>query len=414
MTLTKLLIYIAIFATALLVVSLVRGKSKQPVVNWIQFFVGGLFIFSGAVKAIDPVGTAIKMEEYFEIFVKFAPAFKALWHFLAHSALQVSIIFIVLEIVLGFTLLIGKYIQTTVWMLVGIIFFFTFLTGFSHFTGEVTDCGCFGDFMKLTPWVSFKKDILLTVLILILLVGRKRIASHFKRDNNSGRWTVLAFTALCIWFTLSNYYDLPVKDFRAYKIDTFVPKCIESVPDKIKSTYTYKNNATGEEKEFVNVFPKPYDAWTYVSTVDVIVEEGKEAKCTDFNVRNDEGVDIVNSLFQTDSVVMMITSANLSKASREGFERLTKLAIEASEGDNEIMVVGITGSSLTEAKSLRHDLGLPINFYTMDEVPIKTMNRSNPGLVVMVKGKIDGKWHHRKVSTLSKMGVVTKIIEISN
>jgi hypothetical protein len=405
MTITKLVIYIAIFASLLLVVAMVRGKTKNLLVNWIQFAVGGLFIFSGVVKAIDPVGTAIKMEEYFEVFVEYTPALKGFWHFFAHQALAVSVLFIVLEIILGVTLLLGKYKKATVWLLLLIIIFFTFLTGFSHFEGKVTDCGCFGDFLKLTPWQSFLKDIVLTVLIVILFIGRKHIAGHY--EEGQGNWVVAGFTLIVFWFTLSNYYDLPVKDFRAYKKGTDIKKCMTLPPDAkkpvIEITYIYRNKASGEEKEFVNSFPEDFQAWEYVDRKDKVIEKGDEPKCKDFIISDIDGNDVTQDILNMDGFVFVVTSFDLSRANRKGLESVTKVANEALAWGEGMTVIGITGSSLDDAEAVRHDLGLPITFYNLDAVPIKTMNRSNPGVVVLQKGTVIGKWHHRKAKSMDKM-----------
>ncbi len=133
----------------------------------VRYLVGALFIFSGVVKAIDPAGTAIKMEEYFEVFATYVPKLEFLWHFFAQQALIIATIMIVLEIILGITLILGIWKKFTLGSLVAIIIFFTFLTWFSAKTGKVTDCGCFGDFIKLTPTQSYHKDLVLCVLILI-------------------------------------------------------------------------------------------------------------------------------------------------------------------------------------------------------------------------------------------------------
>ncbi len=271
MTITKLFIYIAIAAIVILIAAILGKKSKNPIINWVQFFVGGLFIFSGVIKAIDPVGTAIKMEEYFEVFITYTPFLEGVWHFFAKNALAVSIFMIVLEIYLGIALLVGKFIKSTIGLLLAIIVFFTFLTGFSHFTQKVTDCGCFGDFMKLTPYQSFMKDIFLTVLILILLIGRKQIATLTK--DGIGTLVVVLGTIVATWFCFSNYYDLPIKDFRAYKIGVNIPTCMTLPPDAkkaiVETTFIYKKNDTGEEiiLTMADLGTADFDALTYVNRV---------------------------------------------------------------------------------------------------------------------------------------------------
>ncbi|MEZ5009876.1 MAG: hypothetical protein R2753_17130 [Chitinophagales bacterium] len=402
MTITKLFIYIGIVALVILIGAMATRKSKNLFINWIQFFVGGLFIFSGVIKAIDPVGTAIKMEEYFEVFIEYTPFLTGMWHWFAHHALAVSIFMIVLEIYLGVALLLGKFIKSTLGLLIAIIVFFTFLTGFSHFTQKVTDCGCFGDFMKLTPYQSFMKDILLTVLILIVFFGRKKLAELGK--GNVGTAIVGLATVASIWFSFYNYNNLPVKDFRAYKIGTNIPDCMTLGPDAkqsiIEITYIYKNKSTGEVKDFVGEWPEDFSQWDFVERKDKIIQKGDEPKCKDFLITDLDGNEVTDDILSTEKL-FVITSFNIDRANRKGFERITALAKEAEQ--NGYTVIGLTGSFLEDMEALRHDLGLPATFYNLDGTPIKTMNRSNPGLMLLDNGNIIGKWHHRNVKSFNKL-----------
>ncbi len=402
MTITKYIIFVAIVALLILVGALSAKKTKNLVVNWVQFFVGFFFIVSGFIKAIDPVGTAIKMEEYFEVFIEYTPFLTQIWHFFAEQALAVSIIMIVLEIVLGITLILGIYINFTLISLAAIIVFFTFLTGFSHVTQKVTDCGCFGDWMKLTPLISFKKDILLTVLIGILIFGRKQIAVLTKGSMGS-ILTVIA-TVVTIWFTFYNYNNLPVKDFRAYKIGTNIPECTQLPPDAkqtiIEITYVYKNNESGEVRDFVGEWPEDFSKWEFVERIDKVLQKGDEPKCKDFEITDING-DVVTDKILTSEKLFVITSFDIERSSLKGFERITAMAKEAEQ--NGYKVIGLTGSFLEDMEALRHELGLPATFYNLDATPIKTMNRSNPGLILLEKGSILGKWHHKNVKSLDKV-----------
>ncbi len=175
MTIYTLFGSIGVIALLTTIVTQLSNKTQSWPVSFFRFFVGFLLIFSGVVKAIDPVGTAIKMEEYFDIFHEYVPFLGFLWTILAHNALVFSVFMIVLEIFLGFGFVLGVYRKFTLWASIGMMVFFTALTGFSHITGKVTDCGCFGDFIKLVPKTSFFKDIILTVMLLILYFGREKI-----------------------------------------------------------------------------------------------------------------------------------------------------------------------------------------------------------------------------------------------
>src|SRR5687768_10469856 len=142
-----------------------------------RFFVGGLFIFSGLIKLNDPVGTKIKMEEYFGVFAEdFGSFFSAFIPF----AMEIGMIMIILEIVLGVAVLIYYRMNITTVLLLLIMVFFTFLTFYSAYFNKVTDCGCFGDAIKLTPWESFYKDIILMIPVLHLRSEERRVGKEVR------------------------------------------------------------------------------------------------------------------------------------------------------------------------------------------------------------------------------------------
>src|SRR6185436_4478897 len=162
-------------------------------VNIIRIFVGLLFIFSGLVKANDPLGTAYKMEEYFEVWNRdlgsgsffLKNALINLFHFLNDHTLFLSVTMNAFEIIAGAALLLGWRMKLFSWLLLILMIFFTILTGYTYRTGQPTNCGCFGDCLKITPQFSFYKDILLSALILIILFTRKYIKPVFKPGLNT-------------------------------------------------------------------------------------------------------------------------------------------------------------------------------------------------------------------------------------
>ena len=174
-----------------------------------RILVGALFIFSGFVKLVDPIGSQYKFQEYFSEGV-------LNMEFLIPYALPFAILLIISEILLGVMILIGYKPKFTVWSLLGMIVFFTFLTFYSAYFDKVKDCGCFGDALKLTPWESFTKDVILLVLILVLFFGIK----HIKPLFNKLPTTIIALLSFifCLWFGYHVLMHLPTVDFRAYKI----------------------------------------------------------------------------------------------------------------------------------------------------------------------------------------------------
>ena len=241
MTLTTLLLYIS--AAALVLTGLTYfalDKRKSLVMSVLQNFSGALFLFSGYVKAVDPLGTAYKMEQYFAEFegtfadtsLSFiAPMFPAL----AEFSVGFSVFMIVLEIALGLALIVGAWPKLTSWLFFGIVAFFTVLTGFTYLTGyvpsginffdtanwgayaatnmKVTDCGCFGDFLKLEPRTSFFKDIALLIPAVAFLFGTNKMHQLF---TSGGRALAVAgISVVSLLYGMSNYvWDIPGQDFR--------------------------------------------------------------------------------------------------------------------------------------------------------------------------------------------------------
>jgi uncharacterized membrane protein YphA (DoxX/SURF4 family) len=373
------------------------------VANLCRLLVGALFIFSGGVKAIDPVGTAIKMEEYFEIFGIYAPKLNFIWHAFANEALAFSIFMIILEIFLGITLLLGTWKKFTLWMLVLIIAFFTFLTGFSAKTGKVTDCGCFGDFIKLTPSQSFQKDIVLCVLILILVLGARHIKELFGKSLN--RILVSVLTLAAIIFTFRNVYYEPIKDFRAYQVGTSIPECLKLPPNAkkpvIDMVYTYKSKKTGEIKEFKNTWPQDYDNWTYVDRQDVVIQKGDEPKCKDFAIKDANGSDYSPDFFAEEEFLFLIIVPDLKKASEDGFKVLVPVC-EAAVKDNRYVYM-LTGSVIAEVEAFKKHVKIPFDVFNTDGTPLKTIMRSNPGLLILKKGIVIAKYHYHEVPTYEEL-----------
>src|SRR5688572_15946259 len=175
-----------------------------------RYLVGGLFIFSGLIKLNDPIGTRIKMEEYFEVF---AEDFGSFFHYFIPYALEIGMIMIVLEVVLGIAVLLHYKMDLTTKLLLALMVFFTFLTFYSAYFNKVTDCGCFGDAIKLTPWESFYKDVFLMVFVLHLFWHRKRLDPVLR--TRPGHAVVIGVTVLCFFLGIYAVRHLPFIDFRA-------------------------------------------------------------------------------------------------------------------------------------------------------------------------------------------------------
>ena len=171
------------------------------------------------IKLNDPIGTQIKLEEYFEVF---AEDFGSFFHYFIPWALEIGMILIILEVALGFAILIWWRMNLTAWLLLLMMTFFTFLTFYSAYFDKVTDCGCFGDAIKLTPWESFTKDVVLMVFVLHLFWYRKSYESALRALHGNG--VVIAVVVISIFLGAYAIRHLPFIDFRAYRVGNNIPQ----------------------------------------------------------------------------------------------------------------------------------------------------------------------------------------------
>ncbi|HXB11292.1 MAG TPA: BT_3928 family protein, partial [Bacteroidia bacterium] len=277
----------------------------KTLVKICAILVGLLFIFSGFVKADDPVGFAIKLQEYFD-----KDALNLPW--LNGFALTFSIIIPIVEMVLGFMILIGARRKFTLWMLLLTILFFSFLTFYTAHYNKVLECGCFGDAIPMTPWMSFGKNMVLLFLIIILFLGSKHIKPAFSGMGENS--LVGLFTIASIAFSMYCYNYLPVIDFRPYKPGTDIKKSMQGVPDVLKYYYTLKNKKTGATQEFAQFPPNYQDTWDYVSNRTEVIKKGIEPKIKDFTITSPSGNDVTDSVLSNPDYNFLLVSSSLSEA----------------------------------------------------------------------------------------------------
>ena len=232
-----------------------------------RIFVGILFIISGFIKLNDPVGFSFKLEEYFSQGVLDLPVFEP-------YALAISIFVVIFEVLLGVMLLVGFRVKFTVWSLLLMIVGFTFLTFYSAYYNKVTDCGCFGDAIKLTPWESFTKDIILLVLIVLLFIGQKYITPLF--DIKIRRIVIVFSVLVCIVYCNYVLNHLPVIDFRPYKIGANIEEGMTVPEDAPKPIYDYawRFKVNGEDKIIVTQGDYPQVDGEFVDVETTEVQKG--------------------------------------------------------------------------------------------------------------------------------------------
>ena len=438
MTLGTLLTYIAVAAFSLTALTFMLRSMRNPLVSLLQNFVGALFVFSGYVKAIDPLGTAYKMEQYFAEFAATAEGAGAGWlapmfPFLNEYSVSFSVFMIVLEVMLGAMLIIGAKPKLTAWLFFAIVVFFTALTGYTYLTGyvpaesnffafdqwgdyaasnmKVTDCGCFGDFLKLEPRISFLKDVALLLPALVFLIVPGKMHQWFAEGTRT--LAVVATGALTLWFSLSNFvWDLPGQDFRPFRIGTDVASVKQAEFDAENAVtvlgYTMKNKASGEvvqmpTDEFLKVYKDyPETEWELAqySSEPTIAR----TKISDFEVSDAEGHDVVPELLADPGYTFIIVAYALKGETGNwnadyvaDWRDDIQPVVEKAEAAGHRVVAMTKYADAAALADFATTVGANYPFLVGDDILLKTIIRSNPGVVLLKQGVIVNKWHHSKL-----------------
>ena len=354
-----------------------------------RVFVGVLFIISGFIKLNDPLGFSYKLAEYFGQDVLNLP-------FLEPYSLMISVLVVVFEVVLGVFLLIGYKPKFTVWSLLLMIVFFSFLTFYSAYFDKVKDCGCFGDALKLTPWESFTKDIVLLFFILILFLGVKYIKPLF--GNLATTALALLSFIVSLWFGYHVLMHLPAIDFRAYHIGANIQEGM-SVPEdaeKPVTEYAWKFKVDGEEKIITTNGSYPTVEGEFISVDTKEISAGYTPPIYDFSIES-EDENLTDYFLNEDNLVVVI-SYNLDVIEQGGALKLKALQDEARK--NGYKIIGLTASGAESKQRIKEAYNIDFNFYLCDEKALKTVVRSNPGIIELDKGTIKQKVHWNDLDNL--------------
>ncbi len=343
----------------------------QAFLKILRWSVGLLFIFSGLIKANDPLGLSYKMQEFFEV-----------WGiaFLDDYSLALALCMNTLEIVAGVALLIKFPYKQTLWLLLGLIVFFTFLTGYALFSGKIKTCGCFGDCIPLTPKVSFIKDLVLLFAILILLFNHKKVKSNLHKAL--GTFLLTISTALVGYGQYYVLQHLPMIDCLPYKRGNDIKEQMKTpegaVPDSVSIQMSFKKE--GKRVQFdINQFPADFDStYVYQDRKEVLIQKGngRMAKIVDFSLFTMNNVDTTEALFNTSTPYVLIFSGNIDKT-------IPWETLISSIREKHQLVYLITADKENLPK-MKFDIPVLIGDMTM----IKTAARVWPTVVVMNGSKI--------------------------
>ncbi|MBL7932243.1 MAG: DoxX family protein [Bacteroidia bacterium] len=388
----------AILVILLLLVNAAEFIGRAAILTHIaRFLVGGLFIFSGFIKANDPLGFSYKLKEYFEVFQ--ADTGLGLFESFAHIALPLAVIICASEIILGVMLLIGLRRDLTLWLLFAQIAFFTFLTFYSACYNKVTHCGCFGDFLQIKPWESFWKDVALMILITLLFAGKENI-NPIVPPMPLGTIFLLGLI-FSIGFPIYAYRNLPPLDFRAYAPGMNIKDNMKFPPTYspavIETGFIYENLKTGEKKHFTLKDYPWQDTlnWKWFATDNVIVKDAVDApKITEFTVTDLNGVNITDSLLNNKSYSFWLIMHELALTEdNESLMAQINDFYKLASADK-IQMIALTASSAKEIDEFKHKHNALYDFAQVDNTVLKTMIRSNPGLMLMKDGTVIANWHY--------------------
>ncbi|MFN8407146.1 MAG: DoxX family membrane protein [Sphingobacteriaceae bacterium] len=375
---------------------------NKKLLHFSRLFVGILFIFSGLIKANDPLGFGYKLQEYFEVF-----------HctFLNDYAVAVAILLCSLEMVLGMLLLLGFWAKKISWGLLLLILFFTFLTFYSAFFKVVTSCGCFGDAIPLSPWQSFSKDLVLLLFIIIIFTQRAQLKPIF---NSVKAQRIILGTSifLSLSFGLYTYNYLPIIDFLPYKVGNNIPQLMKMPPgaamDIYETTYVLKNKKTGENKkmsdqEYLKTGIWKDDDWETIGNPETkLIKKGYEVKIKDLKITDSHDVDYTSEIIEHPYYTLAIVAYDLHKTNVQALANLNVLAVSAAENYT-IRTIMLTSTSVEQATAFSKAHRLLMDIFYADSVPLKSMVRANPGILLLKDGIIVGKWHYHNMPTYNEL-----------
>jgi uncharacterized membrane protein YphA (DoxX/SURF4 family) len=350
-----------------------------------RILLGLVFIFSGFVKGIDPMGSVIKFSEYFEVF-------HLTW--LDSLTLVLAITMSTAEFLIGVALLTGLRMKVTSWAALLFMSFFLILTLFIAIKNPVTDCGCFGDALVITNWQTFYKNIVLIAFAIFIFYSRNRFvpyASPFKE------WLlVIFFAAIGAGISVYCYEHLPIMDFRPYRVGTYIPSKMVmpkgAIPDEYETRLYYERK--GEIKEF-NLTNFPWQDsinWKFKYQKSVLVKKGYSPPIHGFSITSQANEDITDAVLKDTSYSLIFVAQDAGKVKPAQWQVIQTYDKFSQEHSRKFYVLTSTPQSTTD--QIKHENHLTFDFHYTDETALKTMIRANPGLVLLKDGIILNMWHY--------------------
>ena len=363
------------------------NRKSKIILQVCRYLLAVVFTFSGFVKGVDPWGSAYKFTDYFIAFNL---------DFLEPLSLFFSIALSTTEFLIGLMLFLGIRPRLAAWGAFLFMIIFTPLTFVLAVFNPVSDCGCFGDAIKLTNWETFIKNLFFLAAALFLFIGRSSFPCKLRKWDERISFVILIIIALLpSWY---GYKHLPLLNFRPYKIGVNISEAMKipdgSPADVYKTTFFYQKDGVVQEFDESN-YPWQDSTWQYVDSKSVLVKKGFTPEVQNFNLYSLYGNELTDSIINKKGYHFMVISVGLDKINDKTSEQLNKLCLFAKQSGYDFTMV--TSSTEKDISTFISRTGASFPFINADEVLLKTIIRSNPGLMLMYNGTIIGKWHYNDI-----------------
>lgn len=347
-----------------------------------RILLGVLFLFSGFSKGVDPLGTAYRIEDYFI-------AYGVDW--MMPSAVFFSFLLNTGELLLGGLLLFNVKPRITAWLVLLMMTAFTLITLNDALNNPVPDCGCFGDALIMSNWQTFYKNLVIMALVLLVFTNRNHLSGSFR---NATEWALAAgLAALFITFQFLNFINLPMMDFRSWKIGN---RLYVENPLPVKYYLTYRNTETGETKEYLSPnYPYSDSAWMAKwEFVNQRTEDPNRLPGMDLAIITFEGEEVTGDYLQNPDYHFIVVAWDLKIADEKAFQQIHQLYQSAEENGYGFIVLTATLPDNIQQFLEAQNIPFDMPFFNADDITLKTIIRANPGLILVKDGQVIDKWHH--------------------
>ncbi len=355
---------------------------------------GLLFIFSGYVKAIDPIGSQLIFTADFQAFHL---------DFLTPLAMEFGVLLSAAELVLGVCLLLGLRMVVTAWASILFMAFMTGLTLILAVYNPVTDCGCFGEAIKLSNWDTFYKNVAIDIFVVIIFLQRKKYQPLSTARNE---WiTAGVFSLLALLLSVYSYRHLPLIDFLPYKVGVNIQQAMEipegAAADEYETILIYEKAGEGRQSFDLSNYPKD-SSWTFVESVNILKKKGYQPPIVDFTINSPYLGYITDSILNLPGYLFIVTLPHVEEAALSHVEAINRINDYVLTHE-QLNLIGLSGSDEEHVEAFMQQSGGMYPVYITDEKPLKSMVRSNPGLLLLHNGTIIAKWSHFDIPEIAEL-----------